>query len=1068
MPQQPAVFDPNEFSGGQAFDPNEFAPKQLQSPVEPSWYDTVASYIPDPVKSTWNFANKPLTDYITDSAGNRIIDPAAAANYYDNPATRSEDEWKIPDWVPFAGGGSLRSLGAGMLEGAGNVVTGLSSPLNLATLGAFKGASSLAETAPTVARRLQITGRSLSAPVALQGGATALNPNASTSERLFSAAQAAGGFAGMAAPTPKAKPVGAGASEGQLPVRQPAAPIEPEMVTPESMPVRPPNQAAPMTPEVLPTEAKAPLPAEGGYTPEVQRQQMLDLVKERMPTTNEGMKTRLEQERRATPGQSPTGVERRAFDPNTLQGLERTPQPEAVQPTNVEQVIKSIPRTGDIEFDNMVSRLQAMRAKAAGEGFTDAEFNAYSDLAIEVRSHPSMPPELNQLWSDIGAASKARGPKFQVGDQVQKRTPTQATSRPTLVEPQSEMQFVDPNTGEIKVATEAKPGDVPFIPEAPPNAEAPMPVRRAGKRMGQPNLGLSKPPAQLRGTVNETPKLPRDLAGAKPRFNAGTQFYNPQFADDLDKALYIIAQTRKSASDAKYLKFVMDNTGLDEAGARALGQEVKTAIKAQAKNSPGGDIQIPQIARKKLGAIEQTASPTETPAPGEVRGYIQGKPQVSTGEVNPANVKPDAATEVIESLNRRLDKAIEEPNPTTAPKELSEIAKESAGIKEPGIIRKVLAANKALLTSWDLSAPGRQGKAFMFNKAYWTSLDDMVKAWGSKAAADTIHQSILDHPSGYFKEGITDAGKKIPSFAEKMGLDLAANEEMFTQSLGKGFEKYSGVGKANRAHTAFLNKLRSDQFVSMMDAAKKAGMNPETDTRIARAYAKFINDATGRGSLHIGDWKLENNTRMINDVFFAPRNMAGQIRTWNNVLNPVKYWNYDPVLRQQALKSLFAVAGAGLAVGEMARMAGAKVSNDPTSSDFRKIKIGDVRIDLFGGYQQFPVAAAKLLMGESTSTTSGKTTDLTASRFGQQTRQSVAERFFTNRLSPVASFVWAWMGNREFDGKPFEVKRALFERVFPIAAKDILDMTKEDPALAATLAVPTLLGLSGTQTYTGR
>ena len=60
----------------------------------------------------------------------------------------------------------------------------------------------------------------------------------------------------------------------------------------------------------------------------------------------------------------------------------------------------------------------------------------------------------------------------------------------------------------------------------------------------------------------------------------------------------------------------------------------------------------------------------------------------------------------------------------------------------------------------------------------------------------------------------------------------------------------------------------------------------------------------------------------MNDVFFAPRNMAGQIQTWNNVLNPIKYANYDPVLRKQALRSLFAISGVGLGVGELSRMGG--------------------------------------------------------------------------------------------------------------------------------------------------
>ena len=932
MPQQPT--DWQTISSG----PDDWQTVGAKSEQQPNWWDTAASAIPQPVKSMWNLATKPLTDYITDASGNRIFDPKAAANYYDDPSARREDDWKIPGFVPYVGGGSLKSLGAGMLEGAGDVVSGLTSPLNLATLGAFKGASSLAKFAPTVAKGLQTTGRALSAPIAAHGAATASNPNASMSERMFGIAELAGGGAGMAVrmPQPKPKPVGAGALEGQLPVKQPAAPIEPSAVTPDSLPVRPPAIAASEAPGLAGrSSASIKGQLDSGETPVFGTPDDPYMERGGLPPKGAG-----------------------EFDPSTLQGLEQAPKPE--------------------------------------------------------------------------------------------------------------LQFLDPATGEMKSALEAKPGDIPLPPEAVPDTPG-APPRRARNMIltdkASEMTGSSLPP-EISTASEISPKLPANLAGAKPRFNAGTQFYNPQFANDLDKSLFIIAQTRKSAHDARYLKFVMEQTGLDESGARALGQQVKTTIKETAKNTPGGDIQIPSISGKmkfpKTGVSNAQ----------DVKAYLEsGKPLVSTGEVNPANVRP--AAEVVDSLSKRLQKATENPDPVKAPEDISGLLKDAEEVvknapDEPGIIRKILGANKALLTAWDLSAPGRQGKAFIMNKAWWTSLDDMVKAWGSETAAGTIYQSIIDHPSGYFKPGVSPTGKATKSFAENIGLDLASTEEMFRHTLGKGFEKYSGIGMASRAHTAFLNKLRSDQFVSMMDASKKAGMNPETNTLIAQKYATFINNATGRGSVNIGQWKLERNTRALNDIFFAPKNMSGQIRTWNNVLNPLKYKNYDSVLRKQALTSLFAVAGMGLGVGELARLAGAKVSNDPTSSDFRKIKIGDVRIDPFGGYQQFPVAAMKFMMGQSTSTTSGRTTDLTAGRFGQTTRQSVVERFFTNRLSPLGSFIWAWMGNSEFDGKPFEVKRGIYERVFPIAAKDILDMAQENPALAAALAIPTTMGLTGTQTYTGR
>lgn len=388
---------------------------------------------------------------------------------------------------------------------------------------------------------------------------------------------------------------------------------------------------------------------------------------------------------------------------------------------------------------------------------------------------------------------------------------------------------------------------------------------------------------------------------------------------------------------------------------------------------------------------------------------------------------------------------------------------------DQGMIRRALALNKGFLTSWDFSAPGRQGKSFILNKEWWTSLDDMIKAWGSERGANLVYDAIENHPSGYFRHGVSEAGKRLPSFAEKMGLDLAEHEEVFSNRIDDAIQHYAGIRMASRAHTAFLNKLRSDIFARFMENSKKLGKNPEEITEIARAYAKFINDATGRGSLNFGKWKLERNAQVLNDVFFAPKNMSGQIRTWNSVLNPVAYYNYDPVLRKQALRSLFAIAGTGLMMGEVARIAGARVVNDPTSSDFRKIIIGRTHIDPFGGYQQFPVAAMKFLSGQQTATTPygkpGRETNLDAGRYGQASRGTVAERYFINRLSPAASFVYAWMFNKDFDGKPFEYKKALFNRTFPIAAQDLFQLAQEDPALGLAMTPTNMMGLTGTQTY---
>ena len=102
--------------------------------------------------------------------------------------------------------------------------------------------------------------------------------------------------------------------------------------------------------------------------------------------------------------------------------------------------------------------------------------------------------------------------------------------------------------------------------------------------------------------AREAAQLPRDLSRAKPRYSRS----GVVFASDVDRALYIIAQPKKSTRDADYLKFVMDATGLDEAAARKAGRDLKEDLKAVYARTPEGeDMQVPaSIHGRGVGDIE--------------------------------------------------------------------------------------------------------------------------------------------------------------------------------------------------------------------------------------------------------------------------------------------------------------------------------------------------------------------------------------------------------------------------------------------------------------------------------
>lgn len=88
-------------------------------------------------------------------------------------------------------------------------------------------------------------------------------------------------------------------------------------------------------------------------------------------------------------------------------------------------------------------------------------------------------------------------------------------------------------------------------------------------------------------------KLPAELSKATPRYNYGTKVFLPQFESDIDKALYITAQPKKSARDDDYRRFLIEQ-GFNDEEIRTYGAIVRGEIKEMAGAEEGGTQAEPQ------------------------------------------------------------------------------------------------------------------------------------------------------------------------------------------------------------------------------------------------------------------------------------------------------------------------------------------------------------------------------------------------------------------------------------------------------------------------------------------
>lgn len=141
-------------------------------------------------KRYWDEMNAPTTD-VTSRAARSFSEKGL------QPLRKNVED-------PFLA--SVMGFQEGALEGAGDLVSSLTSPLNLIAA-LLSGGSSIGAKAglPALGRALGIGGRIASAPVAAHGGINLAHPDSTLEERLMGLVELAGGGAGMMQGLPKGK-----------------------------------------------------------------------------------------------------------------------------------------------------------------------------------------------------------------------------------------------------------------------------------------------------------------------------------------------------------------------------------------------------------------------------------------------------------------------------------------------------------------------------------------------------------------------------------------------------------------------------------------------------------------------------------------------------------------------------------------------------------------------------------------------------------------------------------------------------------------------------------------------
>lgn len=371
---------------------------------------------------------------------------------------------------------------------------------------------------------------------------------------------------------------------------------------------------------------------------------------------------------------------------------------------------------------------------------------------------------------------------------------------------------------------------------------------------------------------------------------------------------------------------------------------------------------------------------------------------------------------------------------------------------------------RTMQSTGDVSALFRQAlPVFTRHPGLWReALSPSFKAMKSEKQFAAHYDKLWENPA---TQDFVDAGGAIQDVGNRFQGGARVEEAFGSASA----EKLPVVGHAARQYTSFLNDLRMQMWDHLLPQTEKlaarqaARKGLDHEAAIEKAHkdlARYINSMTGRGPLK---GHLNTAAPVLNGVFFSPRLLASRI---DLLLSPITYARATPYVRRQAMRSTLQLAAVGTGVlAAASQIPGVDVGMNPLSSDFGRIRIGDTRIDIFGGFQPVVKLMAQFYAGEVVSSMSGKKEQLNKGTFGGNTRLSLTMKFLREKLSPNGSFVIDWMDGQDVVGNKFEWSKQ-WQRIVPMLAMDIADTVKykgphANPALVGGLGS---LGFS-TMTY---
>jgi len=277
------------------------------------------------------------------------------------------------------------------------------------------------------------------------------------------------------------------------------------------------------------------------------------------------------------------------------------------------------------------------------------------------------------------------------------------------------------------------------------------------------------------------------------------------------------------------------------------------------------------------------------------------------------------------------------------------------------------------------------------------------------------------------------------------------NEEAFPSSLPARIP-FVGTRILKASELAFklsALRMRTKTFSILYHKAKELGVDV-TDKNVLEDYGRLVNSLSARGQ-----WGKRGTPSIVKLILWAPNKLKGAIDVMTmHGFGSGFNGNKSGAFREAQKDFIKMIAFYATIISLVNAIKPGTVEIDPRSSDFGKIKVGNTRYDITGGYSSVVTLMARLAMGvagfDAIKHADGTFSKMNNGYMGKNALE-LLYNFLENKTAPPTHVLVDILKGKTFSGEKPTVIGELRKLYTPLISQDIEDSFQTAPEMVGLL-----------------